>query len=127
MMAGSLPSPATSRQVTVEGVLKDALSDFQSILTDDDIRELHKVKTVPDTDAVLVFTAQLDLRNRTRKGRSIASRLYSVLQSVRDFCSVVGVVVSSHPEIAALVWGSVKLTMLVRVASNKTEDHLTAV
>ncbi|KAI3327718.1 hypothetical protein HD806DRAFT_531057 [Xylariaceae sp. AK1471] len=112
-MAVNLPATTTSRHNTTRGALQDALNDFQSILTEDDIRELHKVKTLPDTDAVLIFTAQLDLRNRTRTGRSVASRLYSVLQSVRDFCSVVNSFVSSHPEIAALVWGSVKLTMLI--------------
>ena len=61
----------------------------------------------------MIFTAQLDRDNQLRKGRGIASRLYSILQSMQTFSTVVDTFVSSHPEIAALVWGSVKLTMLV--------------
>jgi hypothetical protein len=114
-MAMSLATTSVIGHVTARRTLENALNDFQSVLTTDDIRELHKVKIIPDADAVLVFTAQLDAQNRTRKGSSIASRLYSVLQSVRDFCTIVNTIVSSHPEIAALVWGSVKLTMLVRL------------
>jgi hypothetical protein len=40
--------------------------------------------------------------------------LHSVLQSVREFSAVIDTFVSSHPEIAALVWGGLKLTIQVR-------------
>jgi hypothetical protein len=66
---------------------------------------------------VLVFTAQLD-SSQQRRGRSIATRLHSVLQSVREFSAVVDTFISSNPEIAALIWGSVKLTIQVRCAGN---------
>lgn len=102
---------------TVQG-LDDAVRGFQTILTDDQRRQLQSIKTVPDTDAVLVFTAQLDAQNTKRKGRSIATRLYTFLQCSRDFSAVLDTFVSSNPQIAALVWGSIKLTMLVR--SRKT-------
>jgi len=93
--------------------LEDAVEDFQSILTDDQRQRLEGIGAVRDTDTVITFTAQLDYDCRSRKDRSIASRLYSVLQSVQAFATVVDTFVSSHPEIAALVWGSIKLTMLV--------------
>jgi hypothetical protein len=96
-----------------EQTLKDAIQDFQSILSNEQRAKLQQIKTIPDPDAVLTFTAQLDYSNRSRKGRSIASRLHSVLQSVREFSAIVDTFVSSHPEIAGLVWGSIKLTMLV--------------
>ncbi|RDA89289.1 hypothetical protein CP532_0587 [Ophiocordyceps camponoti-leonardi (nom. inval.)] len=96
-----------------EKAIQDAVRDFQSILTKDQYAELQSVKAVPDADAVIIFTAQLDHSNRSRKGRSIASRLHDVLQSVREFTAVVDTFVSARPDIAALVWGSVKLTMLV--------------
>ncbi|KAH6874589.1 hypothetical protein B0T10DRAFT_205440 [Thelonectria olida] len=92
--------------------LEDAIQGFESVLTNDERTRLRHIKAIPDAGAVMTFTAQLDDSNRSRKGRSIASRLHSVLQSVREFSAVVDTLVSSHPEIAALVWGSVKLTML---------------
>jgi hypothetical protein len=61
---------------------------------------------------VLVLTAQLD-RSQDRRGRSIGTRLHSVLQCVRDFSAIIDTFVSSNPTIAALVWGSVKLTIQV--------------
>ncbi|KAK5988793.1 Putative ankyrin repeat protein [Cladobotryum mycophilum] len=96
-------------------LLWDAISDFQSALTDDQRHELRNIRAIPDTDAVLIFTAQLDSLNRNRKGRSVASRLHSVLQSVRDFSVILETFVSTHAGIAPLLWGSVKLTMLMAV------------
>jgi len=126
-MAANSPSTVSMQEEATSAGLRAALRDFQSILTKDDLGQLHKIKAIPDTDAVLVFTAELDMRNRTRKGRSISSRLYSVLQSVRDFCSVVDAFVSAHPEIAGLVWGSVKLTMLVSSPPRSQEAPLTKI
>lgn len=93
--------------------LERALRDFQSVLTDDERSRLGKIGAVRGADTVMIFTAQLDRENQLKKGRGIAGRLYSVLQSVQAFSTVVETFVSSHPDIAALVWGSIKLTMLV--------------
>ena len=98
---------------TVGQSLQDAINDFQGALTPDQKRELQQIKTVPDATAVITFTAQLDRANPERRGSSIGSRLYSLLQSVQQFSSVVDNFVSSHPNVAALVWGAVKLTMNV--------------
>ncbi|SPO05181.1 uncharacterized protein DNG_07867 [Cephalotrichum gorgonifer] len=97
---------------TVQG-FNGALREFQTVLTVDQRRQLQEIKTVPDTDTVLVFTAQLDAQNAKRKGRSVATRLPTFLQCARGFSAVVDTFVSSHPEIAALVWGRIKLTMLI--------------
>lgn len=103
--------------------LEDAVQDFQTVLTDDQRRELASVGGVPDADTVMAFTAQLDYECQSRKGRSIASRLYSVLQSVRTFSAVVDTFVSSNPEIAALVWGSLKFTMGVGGGRRRCRGH----
>lgn len=95
--------------------LRDSIHDFTDILTADRRYELQNIKSVPGDDAVLIFTAQLDHQNRDRKGRSIASRLYSILKSVRDFSITIETFIS-YPGIGALVWGSLKVTMLVRIA-----------
>ncbi|KAI8946513.1 hypothetical protein F4801DRAFT_593292 [Xylaria longipes] len=79
--------------------LQDALDDF----------------SVPDACSILIFTAQLGSANRGRKGQIIGSRMYTVLLSSRSFCAV-DVFVPSHPEVVALVWGSVKLTMQIIVS-----------
>lgn len=93
--------------------LRDSILEFQRALTDDQRRELQDIKTIPDANTVLVFIAELDSLNRNRKGRSIASRLHSVLQSVRDFSAAVEAVNSTHLGFASTLWGCVKLTMLV--------------
>lgn len=106
----SSSSLATTRQ---RDVLRDAVSDFQGVLNDEERRELMGMKAIPDADSIMVFTAELDSTHRTRTGPSFASRLHTVLSSVGVFCSIVDTFVSSHPEIAALLWGSLKLTMVV--------------
>ncbi|EEY23650.1 predicted protein [Verticillium alfalfae VaMs.102] len=107
---------ASSSTATPPGVrtsLEYAVKDFQSILTDQQRSKLNQIGTIRDAETVITFTAQLDMANQLRKGRGVASRLHPVLESVQAFSTVVGTFVSSHPEIAALVWGSVKLAMLV--------------
>ncbi|TFB02951.1 Ankyrin repeat domain-containing protein 50 [Trichoderma ghanense] len=96
-------------------VLQDAILEFQTILTPEQRCELRKARNVPDVDAVLIFTAELDLLNRNRNGISVASRLLSLLQSVRDFSAVVETLGSAHNGLAPLIWGIVRLTMLVWV------------
>lgn len=94
--------------------LRDAILDFKDILTADERRDLRGIELIPARDVVLVFTAQLDSRNRNRRGPSIASRLYSVLQSVRDFAAAAAEEPgSSEMERIADVWRIIKLTMLV--------------
>ncbi|KAI0414697.1 hypothetical protein F5X98DRAFT_348376 [Xylaria grammica] len=94
--------------------LQAALGEFQSVLSDEDRKRLQSIKDKPEVDAAIQFTATLDQENAAkRKGPSISSRLYSVLLSVQQFSNVVDTFVSANPSIAALVWGTVKLTMLI--------------
>ncbi|KAF5247561.1 hypothetical protein FANTH_6312 [Fusarium anthophilum] len=111
-MALALPQSSAVTLVKTDDGLERALQAFRSVLTEGQRKDLDAIKDVPDTNAVLTFTAELDAKRRTIKGQSIASRLYSILQCVRDFSSVVETFVSSNPQIAALVWGSMKLTMM---------------
>ncbi|KAH9231410.1 hypothetical protein K456DRAFT_1739761 [Colletotrichum gloeosporioides 23] len=93
--------------------LQDAVDEFQKVLTDDQRSDLQRLKTIPDADAVLVFTAQLDRSTTQRNCPNKGTRLISVLQFVRESSFIIDTFVSSNPEIAALVWGGVKLTMQV--------------
>ncbi|KAH6645914.1 ankyrin repeat-containing domain protein [Truncatella angustata] len=102
---------AITQRGAQNSILQDAIADFKGVLTDDWLQKFRDVQAVPNADAVLVFTAQLDSVNRSRRGQSYASRVHSFLSSVRSFCGVVDTFASVKPEVAALVWGSVKLTM----------------
>jgi hypothetical protein len=93
--------------------LQSAISEFRNVLSDHQKDQLDKIKAVPDAASVIVFTAELDAKDLNRRGRSTATRLYSILGSIQQFSSVVDTFVSSNPNISALVWGSVQLTMLV--------------
>lgn len=94
--------------------LEQALLVFQANLTDEERTRLQRMKgSSCDADAVLRFTHDLDGVNPARRGKSIATRLYSLIQTAQQFYQIADTYVSSHPEIAALVWGSVKLTFLV--------------
>ncbi|KAE8454212.1 hypothetical protein EG329_005137 [Mollisiaceae sp. DMI_Dod_QoI] len=107
--------------------LEIALSEFGSVLTDDERKQLQQIKGVPDASAALVFTAKLDASNSTRRGKSIGARAYSMLQSIQQFSAIVDTFISANPTIAALVWGSIKLTVLVSHTSRlKTVDGVWA-
>jgi hypothetical protein len=110
---GRTPRPANNDE-SVTKSLEVALSEFGSVLNDDERKQLQQIKEVPNASAALIFTAKLDASNTTRRGKSIGARAFSMLQSVQQFSTIVDTFISSHPDIAALLWGSVKLTVLVR-------------
>ncbi|KAF4820526.1 Vegetative incompatibility protein HET-E-1 [Colletotrichum siamense] len=94
--------------------LENALKAFQDVLDVDERKRLREEMSVScDASQVIAFTARLDIVDPNRRGRSIATRLHSILETVQRFSEVVGIYVSSHPEIAALVWGSVRLAFTV--------------
>ena len=120
----------TSRQAVAvpnqgDEILQNAINSFRQVLTPQQLAEFNSIQSLPDTDAVLVFTAELDLRRQSQMGKSIASRLFPVLQAVHSFTGVIDTFVSSNPIIAALVWGSVKMTIQVHFRSKITALALT--
>jgi len=119
-MAMALASQSSREALSPTKQLTEAVDDFQNILTEDQRTALKKIKSIPDADAVLVFTAELDASQQHRR-RSIATRLHSVLESVQQFSAVIDAFVSSNPEIAARVWGSVRLT--IQIAFNFTSYY----
>ena len=97
-----------------------AVKDFQNALNPAQQAELLAIHgaSSPDVTAILAFTAEVDRTTQRRNSRCVASRLHGTLQSVQQFTNVVGTFVSSNPAIAALVWGSIRFTILA--ASNFT-------
>ena len=98
----------------------NAVKDFQNALSPTQQAELLAIHgaSPPDVTAVLAFTAEVDRTTQRRNSRCVASRLHGTLQSVQQFTDIVGTFVSSNPAIAALVWGSIRFTILA--ASNFT-------
>jgi hypothetical protein len=107
MELATTPASAATTPVGPQKALEDAVDGFHGILTKEQRGRLVRLGAVRDAETVMIFTAQLDRENQLKKGRGVASRLISVLRSVQAFSSVVDTFVSSKPEFAALVWGSV--------------------
>jgi hypothetical protein len=101
------------KSLSVDQPLRSALRDFQDILSPEQKRDLLAQATVPDAAAVIILTAEIDRENAKRRSRGVATRLFSFLESVQQFSTIVDTFVSSNPSIAALVWGSVKFAILV--------------
>lgn len=108
-----MASPRSTGTAASANLLSDAVREFRNVLSHDQRTKLDKIGTLRDAASVMIFTKQLDKENQLKRGHSTVRHLQPVLDCVHAFSSVVETFVSSHPEIAALVWGSVKLTLLV--------------
>ncbi|KAH7304083.1 hypothetical protein B0I35DRAFT_401700 [Stachybotrys elegans] len=115
MDAAVASTPAGSSTAGPQKALQDAIDGFHSILTVDQRDKLAHIGAIRDAQSAMIFTAQLDRETQLKKGRGVAGRFISVLQSVQAFSAVVDTFVSSNPEIAALVWGSIKFALLIVV------------
>lgn len=66
----------------------------------------------PTPDDVVQFTEQITEANKTRKSDIFAERIRVFLYSVQQYSSIIHICAGSNPT-AALVWGGVKLVLLV--------------
>jgi hypothetical protein len=96
--------------------LKQALTIFENILTEEQKQQYQASSIKPDASSVLAFVAEVDENNKSRGSRCVAPRLYTFLDAAQQFTGVVDTFISSNPAIAALVWGGVKMAVLT--ASN---------
>ena len=92
--------------------LAQALHDYESILSDDDRSQLHS-QGLPNATAAINLTSLIDRKCSSRRSQCMGPRLITFLESIQQFSQVVDVFVSSNPQVAALVWGGVKLALLV--------------
>lgn len=95
-----------------EESLRLALRDFQEVLSPEQ-KHIFTQSGVPDPRAVIVLTTEIDKENAKRRSRCVAARISSFLESVQQFSSIVDTFIQSNPKIAALVWGGVKVALLV--------------
>ncbi|RYC79361.1 hypothetical protein BFJ63_vAg17756 [Fusarium oxysporum f. sp. narcissi] len=106
-----------SRQSQTTGAaqeLENTVARFQASLTDDDRIKLQKMKGIQyDTRSIITFTAELDGADPRRRGKSIATRLATLLQIIQQFVPVVDTFIQSNPDLAALIWGAMRVTFLL--------------
>ncbi|OCL01600.1 hypothetical protein AOQ84DRAFT_383587, partial [Glonium stellatum] len=99
--------------------LATALSEFQQILSPDQTAQLSSFSTNAPTAADIVrVTDDVVKVNTARKSHIFASRIQGVLSSVQQYCTIVDTCAGPN-QTAALVWGSIKLVLLI--SSNFTE------
>ncbi|KAF5617052.1 uncharacterized protein FTJAE_12808 [Fusarium tjaetaba] len=112
--------PRSSQDVSAAPVreLERTIAGFQAVLTDEDRKKLQQLKaTSHDSQSIITFTAELDLLDKNRRGKSVASRLASFLQTIEQFTPIVDTYIQSNPDITALIWGSIKLTFMSELRS----------
>ena len=103
---------AKAAPLKAEIELTQALHDYEKILSVEDRRQLRS-QGLPDATAAINLTTQIDNQCSSRRSQCMGPRLITFLESIQQFSQVVDVFVSSHPEVAALVWGGVKFALLV--------------
>ncbi|KAF9877162.1 nacht domain protein [Colletotrichum karsti] len=87
--AGPLTRSSKSYAEDDKAALSEALAAFQAALTDAERTRLQQTKTsFCDADAVIKFTHDLDGLDPARRGKSIATKLYSFLQTIQQFYQV---------------------------------------
>ena len=94
--------------------LAHALHDYETILSDEERKQLQS-QGLSDATAAIKFTTLIDRKCSSRRSQCMGPRLITFLESIQEFSQVVDTFASSHPEFAALVWGGVKLALLVRL------------
>lgn len=83
--------------------LQASLNEFEKALSPAQRDSLRSCATVPDANAVITFTAELDHENAKRRSRCVASRLCGTLDSIMQFSTVVDTFIQANPRVAALV------------------------
>jgi hypothetical protein len=90
-----------------------ALDEFHQILTPDQSSQLKSYSShAPTTDDIVWLTDQLIKSNSSRKSHLVASQLQGLLGHVQQYCNIIDTCTGPN-QIAALVWGSMKLALLV--------------
>lgn len=89
-----------------------ALREYENVLSDDERIQLRS-EGIPDALAALNLTTRIDQECSSNRRHCVGTRLTTILASVQHFSTAVDTFVDSNPEIAALIWGGVKVALLV--------------
>ena len=107
----ALQRPRKHVSLAEDGLVK-ALDEYEQILNEQEKRNF-RAEGRPSAKAAIELTVLVDKRCNEGRRQCIGQRLHAFLESIQQFSEAADTLVSSHPEVAALVWGGVKLTILV--------------
>ncbi|KAL0630785.1 hypothetical protein Q9L58_010363, partial [Maublancomyces gigas] len=93
--------------------LEQALEAFHRILTSEEFSALSTGGSPPNAQSILNLTTEVNGKGKKRRLRRWAACFAPFLESFQRYSVAVETIVSSNPQIAALVWGSVKIVILV--------------
>ena len=88
-------------------------------------RAILQAQGPPGPEAVIQLTTEIDAHQAQSRQRCIGTRLQYLLESVTSFTTVVDTFVSSNPNTAALIWGSVKLALLLAMRISPYLERVT--
>jgi hypothetical protein len=90
------------------------VSEFRQILSSDQTAHLDSFSSkIPTADDILQLTDDLTRANASRKSHVFASRLQGLLGSVQQYYTIIDMC-AGPIQISAVIWGSIKLVLLVR-------------
>ena len=93
--------------------LHAALDEFhQNLSSEQKIEFESAANLVPSAEAVVLLTDEINKKNSTRKSHVLAGRMRVMLEAVQQYSTIGDTAFAVHP-IAALVWSSVKIVVLV--------------
>ena len=94
-----------------------ALESFRQSLTDGERQRLVEMQVSdpakPDENKVMMLIAEIDCQNSGKFSRYVAPKLQPFLDVIQQFSSAVDTFMTSGPPVAQVVWGSVKVTLLI--------------
>ncbi|KAK6530033.1 hypothetical protein TWF694_003407 [Orbilia ellipsospora] len=104
--------------------LQDAIDAFCASVS---AADRSKLPSSPHSRDVTDLVSQANSVHSTWRSRRFGDRIQPFLKAVNEFSTVVDVMVQSNPEIASLVWGSIKFVMIILLAHNKYFEEGTAI
>lgn len=92
--------------------LTQALKEYDAILSEHERIQLRS-QAASDAMAAINLATLIDSRSHDGRRQCMGPRLITFLESIHHFTEIVDTFVTPHPT-AALVWGGVKMALLVR-------------
>jgi hypothetical protein len=106
--------PRVPMEAQLSGIWDEAKAFHAASLTS---REKKHVTEVTSLERLIEKASKLKTRYRKHRLVVLLGKINPFLAQLRSFSRIINTLVQSHPEIAALVWGSVSLIL---EASNPT-------
>ena len=106
---------SSPQRVPPDRQLTEALHDLDRVLSDEQRLEVRAAGSLTATSA-LELAIRVDRECNENRRQCMGARFTLFIDSLRQFYDATDTFVSSNPTRAALVWGGLKVTILVRQA-----------